>query len=385
MKILMLLSATPHSSLSHRGLNFAIQLQRQGHHVTILAPSHDKYSHFNADDTATIEGVSLRYPRMFLPKSRFVGLASYTLSALLITLTFKSDVVVITKPTPLTVIGLVGRWRKGVRIVVDLDDLGSEVMAKESQSALLVRMVAACERLATRQADGVIVASRLLAAETKLHYPSKALILLSNGVDPDEFKPVIGTRPQHLIFFGGLNRSALLEPVLRALPSVVANHPTIKIDILGGGSALADLQSEAVRLGLMSNISFHGWIKLESFRNYTQSGDIGICIMPNERTTAACSNQKVFQYMALGLCTVVSDVGDLPTYVQHGKAGRVVAAQDIAQLSATLNELLSDEQSAKLLAQKGRTLTSTTYSWQHLSSRLAVFLSTLQAGEATYV
>jgi glycosyltransferase involved in cell wall biosynthesis len=112
-------------------------------------------------------------------------------------------------------------------------------------------------------------------------------------------------------------------------------------------------------------------------QRYVQFADIAICCQPDTPTVRAASNMKVFQYMAMGSVPVVSNVGDLAQYVQQGQAGAVVAADDTAELAATIVGLLQDPTRRTQLATTAYQLAQNEYSWQNLTNRLTALLATL--------
>lgn len=380
MKLLMLGSGSIHSSLTHRILSLGRELVRHGHDVTIIVPAADKYNQFQAQKPSMVDGVKVIYPFQLPIKNAFINLIPYIFSAAWMVLRQRADVVYIYKPTPISIPGLFSKWLKGTPVVLDLDDLGSEVMAAEGQPAPVWRLVAWCERLAATQAKAIIVASSLLEREQSTLYPRKPILLLSNGVDPQNFVPQRPNRPAQVIFFGAMNRSQLVAPLLKSV-AYLKDHQldqNLHVEILGDGSARPELETLADKLNIRGIVNFRGWTQLSDLTKYAAAGDIGICIMPQERTTAACSNQKVFQYMALGLCPVVSTVGDLPLYIENGAAGSIVQPEDTEGLAKTLHELLHNDKRRAALAERGRKLAETKYAWQVLATKLETTLEEIR-------
>ncbi|HEY6736197.1 MAG TPA: glycosyltransferase, partial [Candidatus Saccharimonadia bacterium] len=292
------------------------------------------------------------------------------------------DLVYIYKPTPLTVMGLITKLLRRTTIVADYDDLGSEVMKIEGQPAPIWKLTAWCERVVERHADGVVVASRLLEHETQERYPTKPVIRLSNGVDPERFTPN-QTPPRqtpHIIFFGVLNRLSITKPLLQALALVKAALPAttpLMLDIIGDGTVRPQLEQLATELGIKQQVTFWGWSSYDQFRQRVQTNDIAITTMPHDRTTAACSNQKVFQYQAMQLAVIGSRVGDMPDYLQDGQAGLIVPPNNAAELSQAILELMNHSDRRAQLAATGRKLAETTYSWKQLGGQLNQFLEEL--------
>jgi glycosyltransferase involved in cell wall biosynthesis len=377
----MLASGTPHSSLTHRIVALGAQLTRAGHQVTIAAPHIDKHSHWEIDQPKSIDGVRFVYPFQFQSRSLVLNLLPYILDVCRVVLVQRPQLVYIYKPTPLTLPGLLAKvfWRTPV--VTDLDDLGSEVMRIEHQPAPLWRLTAWCERTAIRFADGVVVASQLLKREVSSSYPHKPIVLLPNGVDPAQFQPINAhaRRVPHVVFFGLLGRPTITKPLLEAMAQIRRNpkvHP-IQLDIMGDGPYRAELEAYAQELGIAGTTTFWGWASYEQFREHVHAGDIAICVMPQERTTAACSNQKVFQYQALALALIVSRVGDLPAYVEDGKSGMIVEPDNARELADAIAALAADATTRNLFAERSRSLAKTANSWQTRSQTLAAFLEDL--------
>lgn len=78
---------------------------------------------------------------------------------------------------------------------------------------------------------------------------------------------------------------------------------------------------------------------------------------------------KLYEYMAAGLCPVVSDVGDLPALVDHGNAGVVVPAEDPEALAAALVALDADRERLTALARRAQEIARSGPSWTDTASR----------------
>lgn len=379
MRVLMLGSASYKSSLTYfRLVAIGRHLAELGDEVTFILPSADKYNDFMPEPKATIAGAKLVQPWQPATKSMMLNLFPYLVTASLSIIRRHCDVVYLYKPTPITIIGF---WQKllfRTPVIVDLDDLGSEVMRLEGQSKLMVTLVAWCERFAVKHATAIVVASTYLENLTRARHPNKPILVLSNGVDPKEYALLPGKqlRPA-LYYFGALNRLSIIEPLLQTLPKVVNAIPDVAVAILGGGAALDQAKQLCESLGISKNVFFSGWIDKQAIRKYAHFGDIALCSQPDIPTVRAASNLKVFQYMALGNVPVVSDVGDLASYVDarsSAAVGVAVEPDNTDVLAASLIDLLRDEQRRRQMALGARKRVESYYSWELLATRLQSFL-----------
>jgi glycosyltransferase involved in cell wall biosynthesis len=228
-----------------------------------------------------------------------------------------------------------------------------------------------------RYADAVVVVSTTLRDHLQKIYPAKELLLLPNGVDPREYCVVAEQKPRHAVYyFGAFNGLDLIEELLQAMPEVLRQVPDTRLTIVGGGDALDDAKRLTRTLGVETAVHFPGWqTDMLAVQNYTQFADIGVGYMPDVRGIRAASNMKVFQYMAMGSVPVVSDVGDLPSYVRQGHAGVVVPPGDVDALARALIELLRDEEQRVRLAKEAWRLAHSEHSWKTRADELSAFLN----------
>lgn len=375
MKVLVFSSGSYKSILALRVVALAQHLGRLGNEVTIMAPSADKYNNFTPDENPKLPHVKVVQPWQLVTHSAMVNLLPYLISSFVALMRHRVDVIYLCKPTPITILGLLPKLFLGTPVILDLDDLGSDVMKSQGQSAFQYTLVAWCEKLAMRYADGVVVASTYLEKNVRRQYPNKETVVIPNGVEPDDYVVNQKTQPRKAIYYyGAVNRIVLIESLLRSLPEVIQAMPDTIVTIVGGGDALPEAKRIVEELGLEASVSFTGWIEFLDIQRYVQPGDIAVCYQPNTKTVKAASNMKVFQYMAMSTVPVVSAVGDLPMYVHDGKIGRVVSSESVSALAETFIELLKDGKGRMSIAKRARKAAETEYSWATRTQRLDEFM-----------
>jgi glycosyltransferase involved in cell wall biosynthesis len=375
-RLLMLCSGSYNSTLTIR-LRYLARHLANAWDITIITPPADKYNDFTPDYALKLPFARLVQPWQLTTRSPMINLIPYLFSALVQVLRARADMVVIYKPTPITVLGLVPKLLTRTPVVLDLDDLGSEVIKGEGRSRLTYSLVDWSERLCMRYANTIVVVSTTLRDHVRQIHPDKRVLLLPNGVEPGEYHVVEEQQPRHAVYyFGAFNGLELIEELLRAMPAVLRQVPDARLTVVGGGSALDDAKRLSRELGIEASVAFPGWqTDMLAVQNYTQFADIGVCYMPDVRTVRAASNMKVFQYMAMGTVPLVSDVGDLRSYVRDGQAGVVVAPGDVGALASALTELLQDGEYRGRIAKEAWRLAGSDYSWQTRAEALSAFLT----------
>ncbi len=343
MKITFITSGSVLSNFTYRALQLSRSLQKRGHEVSIMAPVADKYNNFKSEKVTDIDGVKIIQPFQFKTKRLEINLIPYILHAAYIMIRNKSDLIYIYKPTPISIVGLLGKLLYKTETILDMDDLGSEVMKIEGRPAYQLKLVKWCEDISAKYCDKIVTASTYLKNYFEKIFPEKPILVMSNGVNDEWFEPLVFSNfKKRIVFFGALNRKNILEPLFDVLPNVIKYHPDINILIIGDGKFLEYFKDKVLSLSLGSHVEFTGWLDVSKAKERLKAGDIGYNYMPNEITTRAASNMKVPQYMSRGVVPLVSNVGDLASYVDFGRAGYICEPNNLKALENKIILALSD-------------------------------------------
>ena len=366
MKITFLVSGNVRSNFSHRPLVLARALHELGHEVVLIAPKADKYNKFIPETVTDIDGVRIVQPFQFTTRWPEINLLPYMFSAAVALLREKPDLVYIYKPTPISVIGLLSKFFRGVEIVADFDDLGSEVMRIEGHPWYQRSLVAWSERIAKKYADRLVAASTYLFEKLSKEFPTKPILGMPNGVEKEWFGLVApSTHSKRIVFMGSINRKNILAPLFDVLPELLKIHPDCEVVIIGDGAFLPYFKKKVAGEEMAKHVTFLGWLPIEAAKDCLHSGDIGYSYMPDEITNRAASNMKVSQYMARGVVPLVSDVGDLPAIVDFGHAG-YISKFDKKSLKQTFLQALEDpERTAK--SKKAMAFAKDYFNWSTLT------------------
>jgi glycosyltransferase involved in cell wall biosynthesis len=367
MKITILTSGSIRSNFVYRALAFARALHKQGHDVSLIAPQADKYNDFRAEKINIIDGVKILQPFQFKTKRPEINLLPYLFNAMRMALQQKSDLIYIYKPTPINIVGFIVKFFRKTPVIVDLDDLGSEVMKIEGHPWHQWKLVEWSEKFAVKHADRLVVASSYLFEKYHKEFPDTPIHSMPNGVESDWFaSPIFSKEKKRIVFMGSINRRTILEPFFEVLPEIIKQHPDTKVLMIGAGKDLEYFKEKARAAGISAKVTFTGWLNIEDARLQLHAGDIGYNYMPDEPTVKAASNMKVPQYMARGVVPMVSDIGDLPASVDFGKAGYVAKANDAEALKNALQIALEDKDRLQK-SEQARAFAAKKFDWDILA------------------
>ncbi|HWY80117.1 MAG TPA: glycosyltransferase [Candidatus Sulfotelmatobacter sp.] len=379
MKIAFITTGTINSSISSRALALAKELYKRGNEVSIVSPRFDKYSKFIDEGITQIEGIEIIRPLQIRKVPFEIGLIPYIFSSIKILYHLNPDVIHIFKPTPITISGIFFKYIKKIPVIVDADDLDSEVMRIEGHNSIMIILVTISEIILFYQSSAITVASQYLSKFYKKKYKNRIIKYMPNGAD-FTLSDVIQTdtlSKNRVIFVGNLNRINILEPLLYAIKNIKLQKIFINVIVIGDGQYLNYFKKLSKKLFISKDIKFFGFIPQNKLYKYVKVGDIGYCYMPNEITAQACSNMKVFQYMQLGATPLVSNVGDLPNYIFNGKAGYIAKHSNIKSLTDTICLAMSEIKKRKEKIEFSLEHGKKQYSWPVLGKELELLYKKL--------
>lgn len=161
------------------------------------------------------------------------------------------------------------------------------------------------------------------------------------GVDLDEFAPVPAPRdqPPTVLFAGRLTREKGILVLLEAFARVQTTLPEARLNIVGDGSARAEVQA---RVRVMDGVNLAGVVKNRQMPEVFRKADV--VAMPS-LTTGKWEEQVgmvALQAMACGIPIVASRSGAIPEYVPDKIAGLLVPENNAEALAGTLLQVLRD-------------------------------------------
>lgn len=386
MKICMLSPFSDNAPSTLRLLSFGRELVSKGHAVYLIQPNLDKYSGFRIELNKQIKNVIRIHPYQFKTRNFEMNMLPYVFSSIPDILSLNFDVVHILKPTPWTCQGLLAKLTHRVPVVQDIDDIEHAVMTAEKHPKIRIWMMKQLENFLPRRADHILTISPyVLQTYIDLGIKPEKLTWLSNGVDTSEFqvakdysiKAKYGLREKVLVYSGSLNNSIQAAQFIKAMELIAKQRQDTSYFIIGDGSTRPYLQELTTKLKLDEYVKFAGRVPHQVVPKLLSICDIGLhCFAPPIRPYGG--GLKISEYMASGLPVVVSCEfhGDLPYYLDFGKAG-IIADFNINRLSSALIDLLNDDEKTKKLGAHAREFVKENFDWKVLTEKLVCVYKTL--------
>ena len=193
-------------------------------------------------------------------------------------------------------------------------------------------------------------------------------VTITPGVDTEVFRPG-GEREQSVVFTGRLDRTSQWKGVhvlVAAFAQLAAGLPGVRLDVVGDGDALPDLQRQADELGVGDRVRWHGALPATGVAEVLSHA--GVAVLPS-LTEAESFGMTLIEAMAAGVPVVGSDVGGIPHVVRDGVDGLLVPPGDATALAAAMRRVLVDPELATRLGAAGRQAAVDTWDWRRQEER----------------
>ena len=341
-----------------------------GHQVTVItcAPNFPKGRVFNGYRNALwqselIDGIRVLRVWSYITANegfvrRVLDYMSFMLAATLASLFVRQvDVVVGTSPQFFTACAawMVGGLKRRPW-VFELRDLWPEsikaVGAMKNSAA--IRWLEKLETFLYRRATRIVTVThsfrRTLGARG---IDINKIDVITNGVDISRFSP----RPKDSALLGSLGfegkfvagyigthgMAHALETLLQAAHRLQAlpGGQTIRLLLLGDGARKADLQAQAVQLGL-SNVVFVDSVPKDQVARYWSALDVSIIHLRRTELFTTVIPSKMFECMGMGLPLLHGVAGESAEIVEREGVGRVFEPENVDQLVQHLLDMQGD-------------------------------------------
>jgi glycosyltransferase involved in cell wall biosynthesis len=181
-----------------------------------------------------------------------------------------------------------------------------------------------------------------------------------------------------LFYGGGINRHRGLQVVLDAIKILAKKSINLKLQVVGSGSYLKELEKQAARLEIESHVQFYGYKPFKEMLEMLAEADAAI--IPHLRTenNDASSPNKLYQYMYLEKPVISSDCLSLKRMLTGTDAGFIYPDDSPDDLASLLENLFNNRQLLQEKGKNGRRAVISDLNWSRDSERLKNAYRTLE-------
>ena len=385
MKIVFLapFGIRPKGTVAARMIPLAVELQRLGHELVIVAPPYT-----NPEDSGLEETISgVRLQNVLLPRFRSTALSAPVLALRLYRAAMheKPDVVHLFKPKGYSGLAaqLLAMLHPEVPLFIDTDDWeGSGGMNELQKYSLPERLLFDYqERRLPQLARGVSVASKTLQEQVSgLGVPADRILYLPNCVSaPLTGNGMLARRKMGI----AANQPVVLlytrffefdqECLARLCAELMRKSPEVCILVVGKGrhGEEQQLQMAAVHEGYSDRLFIAGWLNPAEIPDYLAAGDVAIYPFSDTVVNRAKCPAKLTELMCAGLPVVAHRVGMIAEYIRNGESGILSEPDDWQGMAENVLALLGDAERRQMLGRQAQEFILRDFSWSVFAGRLA--------------
>ncbi|WP_262180167.1 glycosyltransferase family 4 protein [Haloarcula laminariae] len=195
------------------------------------------------------------------------------------------------------------------------------------------------------RADGVVTLSDPLAERLQTDYgvPEEKIGLVPLAADPDAFTPASGNMDRvRIAYVGSLTKYRGLDNVVRALAALKPElRSQVRLDLYGGADKELIDSLEALAPDGPA-IEWHGYLDHDELSDEVAACDIAVSPLPPLASFEVSSPAKVYEYLALGLPVVATDITPHRRILDEGCA-ILVPSRDVDSMTDAFARLVGDE------------------------------------------
>ncbi|MEY2719217.1 MAG: hypothetical protein RLZZ273_583 [Bacteroidota bacterium] len=215
-----------------------------------------------------------------------------------------------------------------------------------------------------------VVSDSTRAECAEIGLPSANLTIIHNGIDSAVFPMRVANKaPDPVIsYFGRLKSYKSVEHLLRAFSTILVQHPTALLWIIGRGDDEQRLKAIVRSLGVEASVQFHGYVDDE--RKISLLSQSWIVVNPSMKEGWGITNLEA---NACGTPVVSADSPGLRDSVKNDVSGLLYPYGDIRILSETISSLLSDHERLDRLSHSS-VLWAGQFSWDQSAQQMETLL-----------
>lgn len=232
--------------------------------------------------------------------------------------------------------------------------------------------------LAFRHSDLVITVSKELRARLLEEFkvsPNK-LQVIPLGVDLNLFKPHhLSPRcppgPLNLAYVSSISLQRGYQTCIHAARMLKQDGIPFSMEFVGSGPQreLEWLKRMTTQEGVEQEISWRGFMRHEDLPGYLSRFHVGLSPLPDLEAYRVSSPTKVFEYMAMGLAVVASDIKAHREFLVDGESALLFRPEDPSDLARVLRRLYERPDLRKRLGTAARN-ESRRHGWEAILAKL---------------
>lgn len=250
--------------------------------------------------------------------------------------------------------------KKGIPWVLETHALLSDEAFYESKTVFLYSLSKYLEKRVYQDCDAIVSISEALkqAIVNKYDIPKHKIYVMPNGIDLEHFNPQLYQPRSNsklvIGYIGALIKWQSLDLLFKAIKEIEDFEDLIRVEIVGDGPELENLQQLASNLEIRDVVNFNGQITTDLIPKYISQFDLGYCNPSHELKEldkAYNSPMKLYEYMAMSKPILSPLLPDLKNMKNYESYTYIIQQKGVLSITEAIQGALMNKQK---LSQQGK-------------------------------
>jgi glycosyltransferase involved in cell wall biosynthesis len=241
---------------------------------------------------------------------------------------------------------------------------GSDVPGYNERLRLDYKLLAGLFRRIWSGASLIAANSQGLCELAKRFMPNMDIAVIPNGVDIQCYHPVSQKKidgPINLLSVGRLISRKRIDWLIDAVGLAVRKGLDVRLNVVGEGNLLADLQKKAAGMNLSDRVLFMGLVQRQKMPEVYRANDIFVMASQHEGMSNA-----MLEAIASGLPIITTPCEGVDELI--GDNGIMVNYPDLQEFVAAVNLIATDKDKYVAMSKAGRDIAEK-FSWPAVAQR----------------
>lgn len=182
--------------------------------------------------------------------------------------------------------------------------------------------------------------------------------------NPVAVRPVPREASMDVFFLGRIEEKKGVFDLVRGFGRVHEKIPEARL-VLAGDGAVDEARALAAALNIGDVVIFPGWVREEARAHWLSRA--GVFVLPSHHEQMPMA---VLEAMASGTPVIATRVGAVADMLEDGRCGTVVEVGDVSSMGEAILKILTDQQTARVLAERALDRIRSVYSADVVITRL---------------
>jgi glycosyltransferase involved in cell wall biosynthesis len=235
-----------------------------------------------------------------------------------------------------------------------------------------------------KHSSSIIAPSRAFAEAATQRWPvleQQTITVIPNGVDISELgydadAPWTESASQNVLSIAALVPYKGIDILINAFALIADEFPDVRLKLVSGGPAAAQLAGLAAHLGLGQRIEFLGAVDRPRIGQLLREATVFVLA---SRSHSESFGIAAVEAMALDRPVIASSVGALPDIIEHDRTGMLVPPGDPQALADAMRRALANRQLREQLGRAAGLAVRGQYLWSRTGAEYESLLTSVAA------